>query len=76
MKKPDTQNIFRKLSVGLLSAGILSYSLLPSEGMKYLWKEDGYKIKSNKAVAFLCSKDKWEEKKLGKQHHSQQSQIT
>jgi bisphosphoglycerate-dependent phosphoglycerate mutase len=39
-------------------------------------KEDGYKIKSNKAVAFLYSKDEWAEKKLGKQHHSQQSQIT
>lgn len=38
MKKSDTKNISHKLSAGLLSAGILSYSLLPSEGMKYLWK--------------------------------------
>ena len=38
MDKLDTPNIFRKLGVGLLGVGLLSYSLLPSEGMKYLWK--------------------------------------
>jgi hypothetical protein len=33
-------------------------------------KGAGYKINSNKSVAFLYSKDK-QDKKLGKQHHSQ-----
>jgi hypothetical protein len=31
----------------------------------------GYKIKSNKSMAFLYTKDKQAEKKLGKQHLSQ-----
>ena len=31
----------------------------------------GYKINSNKSMAFLYTKDKQDEKKLGKQHPSQ-----
>lgn len=38
MKKWDAQDMPRKLGAGLLCAGLLSYGLLPSEGMKYLWK--------------------------------------
>jgi hypothetical protein len=34
-----------------------------------------YKFKSNKSVAFLYTNEKWAEKKIGKQHPSQQSQI-
>jgi len=33
-------------------------------------KVAGYKIKSNKSVAFLCTKEKQAEKKLVKQHPS------
>ena len=35
----------------------------------------GYKINSNKSMAFLYKKDKWVRKKLGKQQNSQYSQI-
>ena len=35
----------------------------------------GYKINSNKSMAFLYTKDKQAKKKLGKQHPSQYSQI-
>jgi lipopolysaccharide assembly outer membrane protein LptD (OstA) len=35
----------------------------------------GYKINSNKSVAFHYTKEKQAEKKLAKQHLSQQSQI-
>jgi hypothetical protein len=35
----------------------------------------GYKINSNKSMVFLYTKDKHTEKKLGKQHPSQKSQI-
>jgi hypothetical protein len=35
----------------------------------------GHKINSNKSRAFLYTNDKWTEKKLGKQHPSQYSQI-
>jgi hypothetical protein len=38
-------------------------------------KVDGYTINSNKSVAFLYTKDKQAEKKLGKQYLSQYSQI-
>ena len=34
-------------------------------------KVAGYKINSNKSVAFLYSKDKQAEKEIGKQHPSQ-----
>jgi hypothetical protein len=36
-------------------------------------KVSGYKISSNKSLAFLYTKDKQAEKKLGKQHPTQYS---
>jgi hypothetical protein len=35
----------------------------------------GYKIKLNKLMAFLYTKDNQERMKLGKQHHSHKSQL-
>ena len=35
----------------------------------------GYKMNSNKSEAFLYTNDKQNEKEIGKQHPSQQSQI-